>query len=170
MDAAATLETIRANPSDPMHAALPGLDAVFTYGGGPPVIAAYTALGARRCEPIYNALDPATHHPAPAETRFAADLAFLANRLPDRERRVEQFFLEAATLCPGQTFLLGGNGWHDKAMPGNVRGDRACGDGGPQRVQLLGEGGAECGAGQHGGGGVLAGDAGVRGGGGGGLA
>ncbi len=121
VDAAATLETVRANPADPMHAALPHLDAVFTYGGGPPVVASYLALGARRCEPIYNALDPATHHPVPADPRFAADLAFLANRLPDRERRVEQFFLDAAARCPARAFLLGGNGWHDKPIPQNVR-------------------------------------------------
>ena len=121
VDAAATLEQIRANPDDPMHLALPQLDAVLTYGGGPPVIAAYKALGARHCIPIYNALDPKSHHPAPGQARFAADLSFLANRLPDRERRVEQFFLDAAARCPGQSFLLGGNGWHDKVMPVNVR-------------------------------------------------
>ncbi len=121
VDAAATLDTVRANPSDPMHAALRELDLVLTYGGGPPVTDAYLALGARRCVPIYNALDPATHHPAAADPRFAADLSFLANRLPDREARVEQFFLDAAARCPDRGFLLGGNGWHDKPMPGNVR-------------------------------------------------
>lgn len=121
VDAPATLATVQADPSDPMHAALRGLDLVLTYGGGPPVVDAYTRLGARRCVPIYNALDPATHHPVPAEPRFAADLAFLANRLPDRETRVEAFFLDAAARLPGTSFLLGGNGWHGKAMPGNVR-------------------------------------------------
>lgn len=121
VDAPATLATVQADPSDPMHAALRGLDLVLTYGGGPPVVDAYTRLGARRCVPIYNALDPATHHPVPAEPRFAADLAFLANRLPDREARVEAFFLDAAARLPGTSFLLGGNGWHGKSMPGNVR-------------------------------------------------
>jgi spore maturation protein CgeB len=121
VDAAATLDTIRAEPEHAIRSALPKLDAVFTYGGGPPVVDAYRALGAGLCVPIYNALDPATHHPAPAQARFAADLSFLANRLPDRERRVEEFFLRAASLCPGQRFLLGGNGWHDKPMPANVR-------------------------------------------------
>ncbi len=121
VDAPATLAAVQADPSDPMHAALRGLDLVLTYGGGPPVVDAYTHLGARRCVPIYNALDPATHHPVPAEPRFAADLAFLANRLPDREARVEAFFLDAAARLPGTSFLLGGNGWHGKAMPGNVR-------------------------------------------------
>ena len=121
VDAAATLEELRLAPAHPMHVLLPRLDAVLTYGGGPPVIAAYRALGARHCVPIYNALDPATHHPVPPDPRFTADLAFLANRLPDRERRVEQFFLGAAARCPAQSFLLGGNGWHDKPMSANVR-------------------------------------------------
>jgi spore maturation protein CgeB len=49
-----------------------------------------------------------------------ADLAFLGNRLPDRETRVEQFFLRAAELLPERRFLLGGNGWQDKSIPPNV--------------------------------------------------
>ena len=121
VDAAATLEEVQADAGHPMRAAIPQLDLVLTYGGGPPVVAAYMALGARRCVPVYNALDPATHVPVPPEPRFAADLAFLANRLPDRERRVEAFFLDAAARAPDRSFLLGGNGWGDKPMPGNVR-------------------------------------------------
>ena len=121
VDAPATLAAIRGDTDHPMRRALPDLDLILTYGGGPPVVDAYLALGARQCVPIYNALDPATHHPVPAMPQYRADLAFLANRLPDREARVEAFFLDAAARCPGQSFLLGGNGWHDKAMPGNVR-------------------------------------------------
>ena len=121
VDAPATLADLRAAPDHPMHAALTGLDLVFTYGGGPPVVDAYEAFGARRCIPIYNALDPSTHFPVAPEPRFAADLSFLGNRLPDREARVEEFFLRAASLLPHRSFLIGGNGWHDKAMPGNVR-------------------------------------------------
>lgn len=121
VDAAATLEEIGAAPDHPLRRRLPEFDLVLTYGGGPPVVNRYTELGARRCEPIYNALDPATHHPVPPNPRFNADLGFLANRLPDRERRVEEFFLRAAELSPDKQFMLGGNGWHDKAMPANVR-------------------------------------------------
>jgi spore maturation protein CgeB len=121
VDAPATLAELRANPDHPMHRALHALDLVITYGGGPPVIEAYEGFGARRCVPIYNALDPSTHHPVPADARFAADLSFLGNRLPDREARVETFFLDAAARLPERSFLIGGNGWQDKAMPGNVR-------------------------------------------------
>lgn len=121
VDAAATLDTIRPLPDHAIRRALPRLDLVLTYGGGPPVIAAYRKLGARDCVPIYNALDPATHHPVPPDPAFAADLGFLANRLPDREARVEAFFLAAAAALPDRRFLLGGAGWDDKRMPGNVR-------------------------------------------------
>lgn len=120
VDAAATLDEMRRDAEHPVRSALPQLDAVFTYGGGPPVIKAYRGFGAKRCVPIYNALDPATHHPVDPDPRFASDLGFLANRLPDREARVEEFFLRAAELLPQSRFLLGGNGWHDKPMPANV--------------------------------------------------
>lgn len=121
VDAAATLEEIGMAADHPLRRRLPEFDLVLTYGGGPPVISSYTSLGARRCVPIYNALDPETHHPVPADPRFAADLSFLANRLPDREARVEEFFLNAAAALPNKDFLLGGNGWETKAMPANVR-------------------------------------------------
>jgi spore maturation protein CgeB len=121
VDAAATLEELRGAPDHPLRRRLGEFDLVLTYGGGPPVVSAYQAMGARRCIPIYNALDPATHHPVPHEERFAADLGFLANRLPDREARVEEFFLRAAALSPNKSFLLGGNGWAGKGMPHNVR-------------------------------------------------
>lgn len=121
VDAPATLAEMRADPGHALHTAMPSLDVVFTYGGGPPVVAAYEGFGARLCVPIYNALDPTTHHPVPAEERFSADLSFLGNRLPDREARVEEFFLKPALSLPERAFLIGGNGWDSKQMPSNVR-------------------------------------------------
>lgn len=121
VDAPATLDRVHADPSDPFHALIPRYDMVLTYGGGPPVIDAYGALGARECVPIYNALDPAAHYPVPAEPRFSGDLGFLGNRLPDREARVEEFFLRPAMLLPDRKFLLGGSGWQDKAVAANVQ-------------------------------------------------
>jgi spore maturation protein CgeB len=120
VDAPATLDRLHSNALDPFHALIPQYDLILTYGGGEPVISAYEALGARRCVPIYNALDPATHHSVQPDDRFAGDLCFLGNRLPDREARVEAFFLDAAAKLPNQRFLLGGSGWHDKLLPSNV--------------------------------------------------
>lgn len=121
VDAPATLDRVQNNPRDPFARLIPRYDLILTYGGGDPVVRAYESLGAKECVPIYNALDPITHFPVAAEPRFACDLAFLGNRLPDRERRVEQFFLEPAAARPHERFILGGNGWQDKALPPNVQ-------------------------------------------------
>ncbi len=121
VDAPATLDRLRANPQDPFRALVPRYDFIFTYGGGPPVIKAYIEAGAKNCHPIYNALDPSTHYPVPPEPRFESDFAFLGNRLPDREARVEEFFIKPASLLTGRRFLLGGNGWDGKPFPDNVR-------------------------------------------------
>ncbi|HEY0776703.1 MAG TPA: glycosyltransferase [Gemmatirosa sp.] len=124
VDAPATLQRMHeagtGAGSDPFRALVPDYDLVLTYGGGDPVVAAYTALGARQCVPIYNALDPETHHPVPPDERFRSDCVLLANRLPDREARIDEFFFRAAECAPGRRFLLGGNGWHDRALPPNV--------------------------------------------------
>lgn len=121
VDAPATLAEVRAEPNHPLRSALGKLDLVLTYGGGDPVVKAYRALGAVDCIPVYNALDPETHHPVADNPAFSADLGFLGNRLPDREARVEHFFLEPAARLSNQSFLLGGSGWQDKAMAPNIR-------------------------------------------------
>jgi spore maturation protein CgeB len=120
VDAPATLDRVERDPGDAFRPLIPRYDVVFTYGGGAPVVDAYLRLGARRCVPIYNALDPATHHPVPPDPRFAASLGFLGNRLPDRERRVDEFLFSAARQLPDHHFLLGGAGWQDKPLPANV--------------------------------------------------
>jgi spore maturation protein CgeB len=120
VDAPATLGQLRDEPDHPLHGALREIDVVLTYGGGDPVVRAYRAMGAKECVPIYNALDPQTHHPVASQPRFACDLAFLGNRLPDRETRVEAFFIDPASRLPQQRFLLGGSGWGDKPLPANV--------------------------------------------------
>ena len=121
VDAAATLDEMRRDQYHPVRRSLPSLDFVLTYGGGPPVVEAYQRFGASRCVPVYNALDPTTHCPVERDPRFAADLSFLGNRLPDREARVEEFFLKPALALEHHRFLIGGNGWETKELPPNVR-------------------------------------------------
>ncbi len=121
VDAPATLERIDKDPTDASRGLIPRYDLILTYGGGDPVVEAYHALGARECVPVYNALDPSTHFPVPPDASFRADLAFVGNRLPDREARVDEFFFGPAAALPQCDFLLAGNGWADRALPANVR-------------------------------------------------
>jgi spore maturation protein CgeB len=121
VDAPATMERMLANPSDAFHDSLPRYDAILTYGGGPRVREQCLRFGARAYYSIYNGLDPETHYPVCPDPSLSCDIAFLGNRLPDREARVDELFFRAASLAPGKRFLLGGEGWADKAMPPNVR-------------------------------------------------
>ncbi len=120
VDAPATLARMESDPHDPLARLIPDYDVVFSYGGGDPVVRRYTTLGAQRCVPIYNALDETTHHPVPPDPRYEGDLAFLGNRLPDREARVEEFFFRAVEHLPRGRFVLGGAGWADRATAQNL--------------------------------------------------
>ncbi len=111
VDAPATLDRANRKPADPFRALIPEYDLILTYGGGKPVVDAYEKLGARRCVPIYNALDANTHYPVNPDSRFEGLLGFCGNRIPDREKRVREFFFHPAEMLPRGRFLLGGNGW-----------------------------------------------------------
>lgn len=121
VDAPATLDAIAADPDHHLRKDVPLYDIVLTYGGGDPVVEKYRQFGARGCVPVYNALDPEVHHPVELRPDLTSDLSFLGNRLPDREARVGEFFLEPARRLRDLTFLLGGSGWETKDLPANVR-------------------------------------------------
>jgi spore maturation protein CgeB len=120
MEAPATLDRIRHDPEDSFRPLISEYDFILTSGGGAPVVEAYLAAGAAECVPIYNALDPHTHFPVPADARFEGDLGLLENRMPDQDARVDEFFFGPAAKMPGGKFILGGNGWQDRPRPGNV--------------------------------------------------
>lgn len=121
VDSPATLARMDADPNDSFRAVVPRLDAIFSYGGGPVCREGFERYGVPHYIQAYNGLDPETHYPVAPDPKYACDLAFLGNRLPDREARVEELFLRAAGLAPDQQFLLGGEGWGDKPMPPNVK-------------------------------------------------
>lgn len=121
VDAPATLERMDKDRGDAFRQLVPHYDLILTYGGGEPVTRAYLEKGAKECIPVYNALDTSTHFPVEPGERFGGDLGFLGNRLPDREKRVEEFFLNVAKSLPQHQFILGGSGWQDKSLPQNVR-------------------------------------------------
>ena len=52
VDAPATLDSMAADPADPLRAHVPRYDAILTYGGGDAVVSAYGRAGARLCVPI----------------------------------------------------------------------------------------------------------------------
>lgn len=120
LDAPATLARIQEDDQDYFKLLIPRFDRILTYGGGEKVKTLYRRLGAKEVSPIYNAFNPETHFPIEPQLEYEADLAFLGNRLPDREKRVDEFFFKVAKALPGHKFILGGCGWEDKPLPDNV--------------------------------------------------
>ncbi|HLJ85874.1 MAG TPA: glycosyltransferase [Candidatus Angelobacter sp.] len=121
VDAPATLSRVESDRDDAFRRLIPKYDYIFTYGGGSAVMDRYLRLGAASCHTIYNALSPESHFPTSRDSSLLCDLAFVGNRLPDREHRVEEFFLRVAQLEPGFRFILAGEGWANKPLPQNVR-------------------------------------------------
>ena len=88
-------------PIDPFAALIPRYDLILTYGGGDPVVSAYEQLGARRCVPIYNALDPSTHFPVRGGSRVSAAIwAFSEIDCPIARRGWTNFSSSRPRCCP----------------------------------------------------------------------
>ncbi len=121
VDAPATLDRMKSDNNDYFIRMVPEYDFVFTYGGGEPVIKSYRDFGAKKCCPVYNALDPQTHYSVAPDERFYGDLGFLGNRMPDREDRVEEFFWKVARKLRSKRFILGGSGWSCEKCVDNVK-------------------------------------------------
>ena len=121
VDAPATIARMHGDLQDPFRSSMPHYDAVLTYGGGAFCEREYLGFGAQAYFSMYNGLDPETHFPVERDSALQCDVAFLGNRLPDREARVDELFLRAAQLAPEMSFILGGEGWGDKRLPANVR-------------------------------------------------
>ena len=120
MDAPATLDAVAADPAHHLRHVVPRYDLVLAFGGGALAVNAYGRLGARRCVPLYAALDPAAHFPVRGRLAYRCDLGFLANRLPEREARVDALFVRAAAILRHHSFVLGGAGWHGRILPVNI--------------------------------------------------
>jgi len=120
MAGAATLERLRQRPDDPLRVQLPWYDLVLIRGGGETVAEGFERLGARLCFPVYNACDPTVHYPVPPDSCYDATAVLLANRAPERDERVAEFFFQVAADLSTRRFVLGGCGWEDLRMPLNL--------------------------------------------------
>lgn len=121
LEPAATLARLDAEVNHPLRAQLPWYDLVLARYGSDELTEAFLRLGARTCFPVHTALDPETHHPVPTDADCRGSLFYLAHRRSGGDAQVQRGFLDVAASLPGHSFILGGCGWHDVAMPSNVR-------------------------------------------------
>jgi spore maturation protein CgeB len=110
LDSGVTLDRVRScQPVDYIpEGGLGDFDVVLSYIGGLALGELKTLLGARHVVPLYGSVDPEVHHPAPAVERFRADLSYLGTYAADRQRALEDLFIEPARRRPDLRFVLGG--------------------------------------------------------------
>jgi spore maturation protein CgeB len=88
---------------------LADFDLVLSYTGGAALTALRDLLSARRVVPLFGSVDPNIHHPAPALSRYQADLSYLGTYALDRQELLDRLFIQVACSLPGQRFIIGGS-------------------------------------------------------------
>jgi spore maturation protein CgeB len=88
---------------------LADFDLVLSYTGGTALTALRDLLSARRVVPLFGSVDPNIHHPAPALSRYQADLSYLGTYAPDRQQLLDRLFIQVACRSPRQRFIIGGS-------------------------------------------------------------
>jgi spore maturation protein CgeB len=84
-------------------------DLVLSYTGGRALNELQTQLGARRVAPLYGSVDPDAHRQVQANDSLRADLSYLGTYAADRQRRLEELFIEPARRRPQRKFVIGGS-------------------------------------------------------------
>lgn len=83
-------------------------DLVLSYTGGRALAELKTRLGAHIVKPLYGSVDPAQHHPVPAEPRYACSLSYLGTYAEDRQQALDRLFIEPARQLPEKRFVMAG--------------------------------------------------------------
>jgi len=83
-------------------------DLVLSYTGGTVLEALKCRLGARRTAPLYGSVDPELHRPEAAKPQYRADLSYLGTYAEDRQKTLEDLFIEPARQLPERRFVIGG--------------------------------------------------------------
>lgn len=110
LDTPVTLDRLRAGDAVPYIGprGLQDYDLVLSYTGGAALEKLRSRLGAVRVAPLYGSVDPQAHRPVPPVQAFRADLSYLGTYAADRQRVLEELFVEPARRLPHRRFLIGG--------------------------------------------------------------
>jgi spore maturation protein CgeB len=84
-------------------------DLVLSYSGGRALDEVRARLGARRVVPLYGSVDPDAHRRVEGSRELQADLSYLGTYAPDRQRQLEELFIEPARRRPEHRFVIGGS-------------------------------------------------------------
>jgi spore maturation protein CgeB len=84
-------------------------DLVLSYTGGAALTALQEQLGAQRVAPLFGSVDPEIHRPACSLAGYQADLSYLGTYAYDRQRALDELFIQVARRLPQKRFIVGGS-------------------------------------------------------------
>jgi spore maturation protein CgeB len=83
-------------------------DLALSYTGGGALDALRLELGAPQVAPLYGSVDPTVHRPTRPNERYRSDFSYLGTYAADRQRALEQLFIDPAIQLPHCRFLIAG--------------------------------------------------------------
>ena len=83
-------------------------DLVLSYTGGAAIDELRSQLGAKRIVPLYGSVDPETHRPMAVSEPYRGDVSYFGTYSEDRQKALEQLFIEPARKLPNRRFVIGG--------------------------------------------------------------
>jgi spore maturation protein CgeB len=110
LDAPVTLARLRRGeivPYIPLNG-LRDFDLVLSFTGGAVLNALQTELGARRVAPLYGSVDPDVHRRVKCKEAYRSALSYLGTYSQDRQRTLQDLFIEPARRAPEERFVMGG--------------------------------------------------------------
>jgi spore maturation protein CgeB len=88
---------------------LADFDVVLSFTGGEALAALRGVLGARLAIPLYGSVDPEVHRPVAPAPPFRGDLSYLGTWAANRQRSLEELFVEPARRLPDRRFVIAGS-------------------------------------------------------------
>ncbi|HEX3895608.1 MAG TPA: glycosyltransferase, partial [Rudaea sp.] len=96
-------------------------DLVLSYTGGAALEDLRDVLGARDVHPLYGHVDPDVHRPMPFAEHYRADMSWIGTYAADRQRVIDELFLQPARYRPNSRFVIAGAQYpHDFPWGDNV--------------------------------------------------
>jgi len=92
---------------------LSDFDIVLSYTGGRALAELQARLGARSVAPLYGWVDPESHAPTIGRDEFRSTLSYLGTYAADRQRTLEELFVEPARQMAHERFFIGGAQYPD---------------------------------------------------------
>ena len=110
LDTPITLGNLRKGDVEYLRAdQIPGFDLYLSFTGGAVLGELRNTWGARATAALYGSVDPEVHRRIEVPRPYHCMLSYMGTYAADRQKKVEELFLQPAAEMPGEVFVLAGS-------------------------------------------------------------